>query len=61
MTLHDDLVANGGVQRAGHVGEQQCASVAVAEAANGKLGESFENVIADPRPRDAHDRDPLGE
>ena len=61
MTLRDDLVANGGVQGAGHVGQQQRAGIAVAEAGNGQLGEPGENVIADPRPRGAHDRDPLGE
>jgi len=61
VTLHDDLVANGGIKRAGHVGQQQRASIAVTEAADGQLGEPRQNVIAGPRPRGAHDRDPLGE
>ena len=61
VTLRDDLVANGGVQGAGHVGQQQRAGIAVAESADGQLGEPGENVIAGPRPRGAHDRDPLGE
>ena len=61
MTLLDDLVANSGIQRAGHVGQQQRTSIAVAEPADRQLGQPGENVIADPRPRGAHDRDPLGE
>jgi hypothetical protein len=61
VTLLDDLVADGGVEGAGHVGQQQRASIAVTEAAHGQLREPGENVIADPRPRGAHDRDRLGE
>ena len=61
VTLRDDLVADGGVQGAGHVGQQQRAGIAVAEAADRQLGQPGENVVADPRPRGAHDRDPLGE
>ena len=61
MALRDDLVADAGVERAGHAGQQQRASVAVAEAADGKLREPGENVIAGPRPRGAHHRDPLGQ
>ena len=61
VTLLDDLVANGGIQRTGHVGQQQRAGIAVAETADGQLGQPGEDVIADPRPRGAHDRDPLGE
>ena len=34
VTLLDDLVANGGIQRAGHVGQQQRTSIAVAEPAD---------------------------
>jgi hypothetical protein len=61
VALHDDLVADGGVQGAGHVRQQQRASIAVPEAADGKLREPGENIIAGPRPRGAHDRDPLSE
>jgi hypothetical protein len=61
VTLHDDLVANGGIQGAGHVGQQQRARIAVLEAADGKLREPGENTTAGPRPRGAHDRDPLSQ
>jgi hypothetical protein len=61
VTLLDDLVANAGVQGTGHVGQQQSAGLAVAESADGQLGQPGENLIASPRPRGAHDRDPLGE
>ena len=61
VTLLDDLVANGGVQGAGHVGQQQRAGIAVAESGDRQLGQPGENVIADPRPRGAHDRDRFGE
>jgi hypothetical protein len=61
VTLLDDLVANGGVQGAGHVGQQQRAGIAVAECGDRQGRQPGENVIADPRPRGTHDRDPLGE
>ena len=61
MTLHDDLVAHGGIQGAGHVGQQQRASIAVAEWPDRQGRQPGENVIAGPRPRGAHDRDLLGE
>jgi hypothetical protein len=61
VTLHDDLIANGGIDGAGHAGQQQRASVAATEAADGKLGKSRENVVAGSRSRGAQDRDPLGE
>ena len=61
VTLLDDLVANGGVQGAGHVGQQQRAGIAVAECVDRQDRQPGENVIAGPRPRGAHDRDPLGE
>ncbi len=61
MTLHDDLVTNGGIQGAGHVGQQQRASIAVAEPADGQLGEPSQDLVADAGPRGAHDRDRLGE
>jgi hypothetical protein len=57
----DDLVANGDIQGAGHVGQQQRAGIAVAEWVDRQDGQPGENVIAGPRPRGAHDRDPLGE
>ena len=61
VTFRDDLVADAGVQRTGHAGQQQRASIAVTEALDVELGEPRENVIVGPRPRGAHDRDPLGE
>jgi hypothetical protein len=61
VTLHDDLIANGGIYGAGHVGQQQRASISVAEPADRQLGQPGQNVIASPRPRGADDRDPLGE
>ena len=61
VTLHDDLVADAGVQGAGHVGQQQRASIAVAERMDRQDRQPGENVIAGPRPRGAHDRDPLGQ
>ena len=48
VTLLDDLVADGGVQGAGHVGQQQRAGIPVTEAAYGQLREPGENVIAGP-------------
>ena len=61
MTFRDDLVANGGIYGAGHVGQQQRASIAVAQWMDRQDRQPGENVIAGPRPRGAHDRDPLGE
>ncbi len=61
MALCDDLVANAGVQGAGHVGQQQRAGIAVAEWSDRQDRQPGENVIADPRPRGTHDRDRLGE
>jgi hypothetical protein len=37
------------------------ARIAVAETTDGQLGKPRKNVIADPRPRGAYHRDPLGE
>ena len=50
-----------GVQGAGHVGQQQRASIAVAQWMDRQDRQPGKNVIAGPRPRGAHDRDPLGE
>ena len=61
MTLLDDLVANGGVQGAGHVGQQQRAGIAIAEWMDRQGRQPGENVIAGPRPCGAYDRDRLGE
>ena len=61
MALHDDLVADGGIERARHVGQQQRASIAVTECADRQLRQAGENVIAGARPSGADDRDPLGE
>ena len=61
MTLCDDLVANAGVQGAGHVGQQKCTSVPDAERRDRQDRQPGENVVAGPRPRGAHDRNPLGE
>jgi hypothetical protein len=43
VTLHDDLVANSGIQGTGHIGQQQRASIAVPEAPDGKLREPGEH------------------
>ena len=61
VALGDDLLADRGVQRAVHVVQQQRARIAVAEPADRQLGEPGEDVVADARPRGAHERDPLGE
>jgi hypothetical protein len=61
VTLHDDLVADAGVQGAGRVGQHQRAGIAAAQSGDGQLGEPGENVIAGAGPCGAHDRDPLGE
>jgi len=59
--LLDDLGADAGVQRAGHVGQQQRAGIAGAQAADRQLGKPRENLVVGPGPRGAHHRDPLGE
>ena len=61
MALRDDLLADGGVERAVHVVEQQRECIAVAESADGQLGEPDEGILADARARRADERDPLGE
>ena len=61
VALGDDLVADGGVQRAVHVVQQQRARVAVAESVDRQLGQPGEDVVADARAHGAHERDPLGE
>ena len=49
VALGDDLVADRGIQRAVHVVQQQRARIAVAEPADGQLGEPGEDVVADCR------------
>ena len=61
VALGDDLVADGDVQRAVHVVQQQRARVAVAEPADRQLGQPGEDVVAAAGARCAHERDPLGE
>jgi hypothetical protein len=59
VTLHDDLLADGRIQRAVHVRQQQCARLAVAEPTDGQLREPGESVVADTGAGCAHERDPL--
>ena len=61
VALRDDLLADGGVERAVHVVEQQRECIAVAESADGQLGEPDEDILAAARARRADERDPLGE
>ena len=61
VALRDDLGADGGVYGAGHAGQQQRASIAVAQWMDRQDRQPGENVIAGARPRGAHDHDPLGE
>jgi hypothetical protein len=60
VTFHDDLVAHGGIDRAGDAGQQQGARIALGELAHGDLGQPGQDVAVWPRPRGAHDRHPLG-
>ena len=60
VALRDDLIADGRVQRADQVLEQQSPCVAIVEWADDELGESRHDAVADPRARAAHDRDPVG-
>jgi len=61
VTLGDDLVADGGIERAVHVVQQQRTCLAVAEPFKGQLGQPGEDVVADARTRGADERNPLSE
>ena len=61
MALRDDLLADGGIQRAKDVLEQECACIARAEPLDGECGQPREDVVADAHAGGAHERDPLGE
>ena len=61
MALLDDLFADRGIEWAVHVVQQERARVALAEPADGQLGQPGEDLVADPRSRRADDCDPLGE
>jgi hypothetical protein len=60
VALRDDLVADRGIQWAGHVVQQQRTRIAVPKPVDGQLGEPGEDVVADARARGAHEHDPLG-
>jgi hypothetical protein len=60
VALGDDLVADRGIQWAGHVVQQQRTRIAVPKPVDGQLGEAGEDVVADARARGAHEHDPLG-
>jgi hypothetical protein len=61
VALGDDLVTDRCIQGADEVLQQQGARIALAECADHELGEPGQDLIAHPRARGAHDRDPLGE
>ena len=61
VTLGDDLLADGRVDRARHVLEQQRPCLVVAEAVQRQGREPGEDAVTDARPRCAHEDDPLGE
>ncbi len=61
VALGDDLVTDGRIQRADQVLEQQGTCVAIVECADEEIREPRHDAVAEPRPRAAYDRDPLGE
>ena len=61
VTLLDELVTDGGIDRAGDADEQKGAGIAIGEAVNGDLRQPGQGVTVGPRPRGIHDRDPLGQ
>ena len=61
VALGDDLVADGRVQRAEHIVQQECARVADAESADGHCRQPGEDVVTAAGAGGKHERDPLGE
>ena len=61
VALGDDLLADGRVNRARQILEQQRPRVAVAEAVDRQGREPGEDAVTDPRSRRTHKNDPLGE
>ena len=61
VALGDDLVADGRIQRADQIFEQERPRIVLAQRADRQLGQPGQNAVADARPGSAHERDPLGE